>query len=306
MIVLIVLYYGGSLVTSDVITVGNLTSFILYAAYVGFGFSGMSSFFAETMKALGASSRLWEITDKEPVIPVGCGKPVGDGQIRGDIHFENVTFSYPSRPDMTILKELNLSVPSDTVMAVVGGSGSGKSTLASLILRLYDVDSGRITIDGNDIRNLDSTWLRRQIGTVSQEPILFSSSIRDNIMYGAQDPNNVTLEEVEAAAKEANAHDFIKAFPEGYDTLVGERGIMLSGGQKQRVAIARAILKNPQILLLDEATSALDSASEHQVKIALDRVMKNRSVITIAHRLTTIQNAGNVFFLLILILYIFY
>jgi len=179
-------------------------------------------------------------------------------------------------------------------MAVVGGSGSGKSTLASLLLRLYDPDKGQITIDGYNIKDLNPIWLRNHIGTVTQEPILFSSTIRDNIAYGAEDPDSVTDQEIEQAAKEANAHDFVMGFPEKYETLVGERGVMLSGGQKQRVAIARAILKNPQILLLDEATSALDTASEHQVKEALDRVMKGRSVITIAHRLSTIKNADTI------------
>jgi len=300
MIILTVLYYGGSLVTSDVITVGNLTSFVLYAAYVGIGFSGVSTFYAETMKALGASSKIWEITDRQPLIPISLPNSSATtlnhiaANLKGDIEFRDVTFSYPSRNDVTVLKNLNLRVPCDRVTAVVGGSGSGKSTLASLILRLYDPDTGSITVDGNDIRNLDPSWLRRQIGTVSQEPTLFSTSIRDNIAYGASDPSKVSQDDLEKAAKEANAHDFIMDFPEGYDTLVGERGVMLSGGQKQRVAIARAILMNPQILLLDEATSALDTASEYQVKVALDRVMKNRSVITIAHRLSTIQNADKI------------
>ena len=293
MIILTVLYYGGSLVTDDVITVGNLTSFILYAAYVGIGFSGMSTFYAETMKALGASSRLWEITDRVPSISSSQNQYIPKMPLRGNINFENVDFSYPSRKDVQILKGLDLAVPSGRVMAVVGGSGSGKSTLAALILRLYDPDQGRITVDGHDIRNLDAAWLRRQIGTVAQEPVLFSSSIRDNITYGSAE-DIVDQELVEAAAKEANAHEFILGFPDGYDTLVGERGVMLSGGQKQRVAIARAILKNPQILLLDEATSALDTASEYQVKLALDRVMKQRCVIMIAHRLSTIQNADKI------------
>lgn len=289
-IILTVLYYGGSLVTTDVITVGNLTSFILYAAYVGIGFGGVSSFYAETMKALGASTRLWEITDRIPAIPFQSGK-IPDKTLTGNIQFSHVDFSYPTRPDFPVLKDLNLSVPDGHVMAVVGGSGSGKSTIASLLLRLYDPDRGQITVDGHNIRDIDPSWLRDHIGTVTQEPILFSTSIRDNIAYGAADPESVTLAEMEHAAKEANAHDFIMGFPEGYDTLVGERGIMLSGGQKQRVAIARAILKNPQILLLDEATSALDTASEYQVKEALDRVMKGRCVITIAHRISTIKNA---------------
>jgi len=294
MIILTVLYYGGSLVTTDVISVGNLTSFILYAAYVGIGFNGVSTFYAEIMKALGASSRLWQIIDKNPSIPFDQGLIPKTGNLTGNISFDNIDFSYPSRPDISVLKNLSLHVPSDHVMAVVGGSGSGKSTLASLLLRLYDPDKGQITIDGYNIKDLNPIWLRNHIGTVTQEPILFSSTIRDNIAYGAEDPDSVTDQEIEQAAKEANAHDFVMGFPEKYETLVGERGVMLSGGQKQRVAIARAILKNPQILLLDEATSALDTASEHQVKEALDRVMKGRSVITIAHRLSTIKNADTI------------
>ena len=293
MIILTVLYYGGSLVTTDVISVGSLSSFILYAAYVGIGFSGLSSFYSETMKAIGASSRIWEITDRKPLISLNDKKQlVPTNQLRGNIKFENVYFSYPSRDETQILKGLNLTVPSDLVLAVVGSSGSGKSTIASLLLRMYDPNQGTISIDGHDLRDLNPTWLRTQIGTVSQEPVLFSSSIRDNITYGAT--SSVSNEQIEAAAKEANAHSFISEFPNGYETLVGERGLMLSGGQKQRIAIARAILKNPPILLLDEATSALDTASEYQVKLALDRVMKGRCVIMIAHRLSTIQNANQI------------
>ena len=290
MIILTVLYYGGNLVTTDVITVGQLASFVLYSAYVGIGLSGVSSFYAEMMKGLGASSRLWTLIDRKPDIPVSGGiTPLISP--RGQIKFENVSFSYPTRPDISILNNLNLTIPSNSIVAVVGGSGSGKSTLGSLLLRLYHPDKGRVTLDGEDIQNIDPAFLRKYIGTVSQEPILFSTSIRDNIIYGAEDPALVTQEQLEQAAKEANAHGFISKFPDGYDTLVGERGVMLSGGQKQRVAIARAILKNPGILLLDEATSALDSQSEHEVKEALDRIMKGRSVITIAHRLSTIKNA---------------
>ena len=176
-------------------------------------------------------------------------------------------------------------------MAVVGESGCGKSTLGSLLLRLYQPDSGSVLLDGVNIEKLDPVFLRRYIGTVSQEPILFSSSVKQNILYGVEDPDSVTQGQLEKATREANAHNFIMKFPDGYDTLVGERGIMLSGGQKQRVAIARAILKNPGILLLDEATSALDAQSEHEVKEALERIMEGRSVITIAHRLSTIKNA---------------
>ena len=173
----------------------------------------------------------------------------------------------------------------------MGESGCGKSTLGSLLLRLYQPDSGSVLLDGVNIEALDPVFLRRYIGTVAQEPILFSSSIKENILYGVEDPDSVTQEQLEKVTREANAHNFILKFPDGYDTLVGERGVMLSGGQKQRVAIARAILKDPGILLLDEATSALDAQSEHEVKVALERIMEGRSVITIAHRLSTIKNA---------------
>jgi len=204
----------------------------------------------------------------------------------------NVTFAYPTRPEAPVFTHLSLTVPAEKVLAIVGSSGSGKSTLASLILRYYEPQSGSIFVGGENIAHIDPYWLRQHVGTVSQEPVLFSTSVRDNIVYGAVDPTNVCDRDVEEAAREANAHDFIIGFPRGYDTPVGERGVMLSGGQKQRVAIARAILRRPKILLLDEATSALDAASEHQVKEALARIMSGRTVITIAHRLSTILHAG--------------
>jgi ATP-binding cassette subfamily B (MDR/TAP) protein 10 len=293
MIILTVLYYGGSLVTTDIISVGNLTSFILYAAYVGIGLNGMSTFYAEVMKGIGASGRLWELVDKEPAVPL-VGGLVPAVQSRGDIRFNNVSFSYPTRSDVPVIKDLTLHIPQDSKVAVVGSSGSGKSTLGSLLLRLYEPDQGQIFLDDVDINSIDPSWLRTHVGTVSQEPILFSTSIRDNIVYGANDPTKVTDDQVEWAAQQANAHAFITLFPSGYSTLVGERGVMLSGGQKQRVAIARAILKNPSILLLDEATSALDAQSEYEVKEALERLMHNRTVIIIAHRLSTIRHADKI------------
>merc|ERR1719348_508437 len=244
------------------------------------------------MKGLGASTRLWELTDRTPLIPpVGGIVPVNP---KAQIRFENVSFAYPTRPDQDILKSLNLDIPPKTVVAIVGPSGSGKSTIGSLLLRLYSPNSGSVSLDGQEIGSLDPNFLRTYIGTVSQEPVLFSSSIRDNILYGAPNPEKVSQEDLERAAKEANAHNFIMAFPEGYDTLVGERGVMLSGGQKQRIAIARAIIKQPSVLLLDEATSALDTQSEHEVKVALERAMQGRTVITIAHRLSTIKSAHNI------------
>jgi len=290
LIILTVLYYGGNLVTTDVLTVGSLSSFILYSAYVGIGLSGISTFYAEMMKGLGASSRLWQLVDKIPSIPTKGGL-IPKENCLGEIVFTNVHFSYPSRPDFSILKGLDLHIPANTVVAVVGTSGSGKSTLASLLLRLYEPDSGTILLDKTDIQKLDPSWLRNYIGTVAQEPTLFNSSIKDNILYGVDNPDEVPTDLLQNAAREANAHHFISNFPQGYDTMVGERGVMLSGGQKQRIAIARAIIKKPAILLLDEATSALDAQSENEVKVALDRIMKGRSVITIAHRLSTIKNA---------------
>merc|ERR1719350_1877685 len=221
LIIVTVLYYGGNLVTTDVPTVGNLASFVLYSAYVGIGLSGVSTFYAEMMKGLGASSRLWELIDRRSDIPV-TGGLIPSKPLVGRIKFEDVTFSYPTRPDVTVMRGLSLDIPASSVVAVVGGSGSGKSTLGSLLLRLYDPGQGRVTIDGEDIRRLDPAHVRKFIGTVSQEPVLFSSSIRDNIVYGAEDPTSVSQEELEHAAREANAHGFISNFPEGYDTLVGE------------------------------------------------------------------------------------
>ncbi|XP_031341751.1 ATP-binding cassette sub-family B member 10, mitochondrial isoform X2 [Photinus pyralis] len=289
-IIISVLYYGGVMVSSQAITVGNLSSFLLYAAYIGVSVGGLSSFYSELNKSVGAATRLWELVDREPLIPLHDGlHPLSPPQ--GHITFKNVEFSYPSRNDIKVLNDLILDVTPGRTLAVVGPSGSGKSTLAALLLRLYDPDKGVVYLDGEDVKQLDPSWLRRHIGTVSQEPTLFSSSIRENILYGAEEPDKVTEEHFMQVVKEANVYEFVKQLPQGFDTVVGERGIMLSGGQKQRVAIARALIKNPKILLLDEATSALDAQSEYLVQEALERVMKGRTVLTIAHRLSTIQNA---------------
>ncbi|CAG7786584.1 unnamed protein product, partial [Allacma fusca] len=292
-IILSVLYYGGSMVTSNTISVGSLSSFILYSAYVGVAMGGLSSFYSEMNKGLGASTRLWELIDRKPAIALSGGlRPTKE--IEGFIQFSNLSFAYPSRMEAPIFNGVNLDVPEGTVLAVVGPSGCGKSTLGILLLRFYDPTGGCVKIDGINIADLDPQWLRQQIGTVNQEPILFSSSIRDNILYGSTNPTEVTEEELHQVAKEANAYDFIMGFPQNFETLVGERGIMLSGGQRQRIAIARALIKKPKILLFDEATSALDAESEHLVQEALERVAKNRTVITIAHRLSTIRNADKI------------
>nr|AVT42122.1 ABC transporter B [Lissorhoptrus oryzophilus] len=292
-IIISVLYYGGVMVSSKEISVGHLSSFLLYAAYIGVSVGGLSSFYSELNRSLGAAQRIWEIVDRSPAIPIKGGfTPITDPE--GHIEYKGVKFCYPSRQDVEIFTDLELNIAPGKMVAVVGPSGSGKSTLAALLLRLYDPQDGSVYLDGHNVRDLDPGWLRKHIGTVSQEPVLFSSSIRENILYGAENPDQITEEELIRVAKEANVYEFVKQLPDGFDTVVGERGVMLSGGQKQRVAIARALIKNPRILLLDEATSALDAQSERLVQEALERIMQGRTVLTIAHRLSTIQNADTI------------
>lgn len=294
MMILAVLYKGGLLTASEHMTVGQLSSFLMYTFWVGISIAGFSSFYSELMKGFGAGARLWELMDRKPEFPLDEGTILSPEQFKGQLQFHNISFAYPTRMDAPIFHNLSLLVPAGSVMAVVGPSGSGKSTLVSLLLRLYDPNSGTISIDGKDVRDLNPYWLRSHIGTVSQEPVLFSSSIAENIAYGAVDPSSVTAQDIHRAAKIANAYDFVQNFPSGFDTMVGEKGILLSGGQKQRIAIARALLKNPKILLLDEATSALDAENEYLVQEALERLMVGRTVLIIAHRLSTIQNADAV------------
>jgi ATP-binding cassette subfamily B protein len=211
--------------------------------------------------------------------------------VTGLIEIAGVDFAYPTRPDAPVLAGLDLRIEPGHVVAVVGSSGAGKSTIAALLSRLYDPTRGAVRLDGRDLRELDPKWLRRQIGVVAQEPMLFSSTIAENIRYGREGAIDA---DVERAARVANAHEFVTRFPEGYATRVGERGVQLSGGQKQRIAIARAVLKDPRILVLDEATSALDAESEHLVQEALDRLLEGRTTLVIAHRLSTVKNADRV------------
>uniref|UniRef100_G1Q4S0 ATP-binding cassette sub-family B member 10, mitochondrial n=1 Tax=Myotis lucifugus TaxID=59463 RepID=G1Q4S0_MYOLU len=294
LIVLSVLYKGGLLMGSAHMTVGELSSFLMYAFWVGLSIGGLSSFYSELMKGLGAGGRLWELLERKPGLPFDEGLTLNEKSFQGALEFKNVHFTYPARPEVPIFQDFSLSIPSGSVTALVGPSGSGKSTVVSLLLRLYDPLSGTISLDGRDIRQLNPVWLRSKIGTVSQEPILFSCSIAENIAYGAEDPSAVTAAQVEKVAEVANATAFIRSFPQGFSTMVGEKGVLLSGGQKQRIAIARALLKNPKILLLDEATSALDAENEYLVQEALDRLMEGRTVLIIAHRLSTIKNADRV------------
>ncbi|KAF8764683.1 hypothetical protein HNY73_022736 [Argiope bruennichi] len=267
LIILSVLYYGGSMMSTNQITIGGLSSFLLYAAYVGISIGGMSTFYSELMRGLGASTRLWELIDRKPLISFEGGITLP--QFSGSVNFENVCFAYPSRPESMVLSDFNLSIPAGSFLGFIGV----------------------ISIDGHHIKLLNLKWLRKNIGVVSQDPVLFSFSVRENLLYGTEAQDKVPDKILEDALLKANALEFVKKFPKGLDTLVGERGIMLSGGQRQRIAIARALLKNPKILILDEATSALDAESENLVHQALEKLMTGRTVITIAHRLSTVKNA---------------
>jgi ATP-binding cassette subfamily B protein len=284
-----VLWFGGRLVVGGRITVGELTAFTLYTVFVAFALSTLADLWSDLMRAGGASQRLFELLERSPeLVPGGGLRP---GTIDGRVEFVGVSFAYPARPEVVVLDGIDLVLEPGTVTALVGPSGAGKSTLSSLIPRLYDPTFGEVRLDGIEVRDYDLEWLRQQIGVVAQEPMLFSTTIEDNIRYGRAD---ATRDEIEATARAAHAHDFVVALPAGYATEVGERGIQLSGGQKQRVAIARALLKDPPILILDEATSSLDAESEALVRDALERLMRDRTSLVIAHRLSTVRNAHRV------------
>jgi ATP-binding cassette subfamily B protein len=284
----LVLWYGGHLVLQDLMTVGELTAFLVYTLLVAVSLGALTDLWADFTKATGAAERIFELIDRRPAMARGGERPA---HVEGRLRFEEVSFAYPTRPDAPVLRGLELDIAQGEIVAVVGPSGAGKSTLAALISRLYDPTSGVVRLDGRDLRDLDPEWLRAQIGIVSQEPILFSTSIAENVRYGRR---TATDDEVRRACEVANARAFVERFPEGFDTSVGERGVQLSGGQKQRIAIARAVLKDPRILILDEATSALDAESEHLVKEALDRLMAGRTTLVIAHRLSTVRDADRV------------
>lgn len=289
MTVLALLYSGGSMVNSGIISIGDLTSFLMYTAYAGSSLFGLSSFYSELMKGVGAASRLFELQDRKPTIPATVGTKVISAQ--GPIKFSNVTFAYPTRPAVAIFDGLDFEIPSGTNVAIVGPSGGGKSTIGSLLLRFYNPTEGSIMINGVDISSMNGKSLRRRIGMVGQEPVLMSGSIAENIAYGKP---HASRSEIIAAARKANCQ-FISDFPEGLDTSVGARGAQLSGGQKQRIAIARALLKNPDILILDEATSALDAESETLVNSALAALLRGQNTtISIAHRLSTIKRSDHI------------
>lgn len=286
MTMIAVLYAGGAMVKSGTITIGELSSFLMYTAYAGSSLFGLSGFYSELMKGVGAASRLFELQDRRPTISPTVGTNVTS--LHGSIKFDSVSFSYPTRPAVQIFRDLSFEIAQGTNVAIVAPSGAGKSTVASLLMRFYTPTSGTITIGGTDISTMNAKRLRRKIGYVGQEPVLFSGSIAENIAYGKP---AAPRSEIVHAARRANC-TFIGDFPDGLETHVGARGTQLSGGQKQRIAIARALLKAPDILILDEATSALDAESETLVNEALMKLMRGSiTTISIAHRLSTISRS---------------
>lgn len=286
-----VIWYGARLVNQDEMTFGKLIQFVLYSVFVGASIGGIAEMYAQIQKAIGAAERILEILDETPEPYTPALDEARSVNVSGSLEFENVHFRYPSRPDIAVLTGVSFHAEQGETVALVGPSGSGKSTIASLVLRFYDPDSGCVRIDGTDTTELGLEFLRNQMAIVPQDVILFGGTIRENIEYGKP---GASIQEIEEAARKANAHDFIDGFPEKYDTVVGERGIQLSGGQRQRIAIARAVLKDPRILILDEATSSLDSESERLVQEALDKLMVGRTSLVIAHRLSTIRKADRI------------
>ena len=289
--VVAVVWYGITLtIKGEVEGVGDLISFILYTTFIGASFGGIAEMYAQIQKAVGATERVFELLDEVPE-DINSSANTTTEKIVGNVVFENVSFSYPSRSEIKVLKELNFDAKMGQKIAIVGPSGAGKSTIASLLLRFYTIDNGKILIDGKNINSFELDQLRGNMSIVPQDVILFGGTIKENIAYGKP---NATDFEIMQAAQQANAFDFIQSFPEKMETLVGERGIKLSGGQRQRIAIARALLKNPSVLILDEATSSLDSESEKLVQEALEVLMQGRTSFIIAHRLSTIRKADQI------------
>jgi ATP-binding cassette subfamily B protein len=287
----VVLWLGAHAVLAHDMTWGQLSQFFVYAAIVGTAAAGLTEMWGEMQRAAGAMERLTELLEARPAISAPAQPLVLAARVRGDVAFEHVNFRYPSRPDTLALDDYTLAVRSGETVAVVGPSGAGKSTSFQLLLRFYDPQSGRITIDGNDIRRFRPEELRLQIGFVPQDTVLFGASARENIGYGRPGADDA---EIEAAARAAAADQFLRQLPSGYDTFLGERGTRLSGGQRQRIAIARAILRDAPILLLDEATSSLDAESEQLVQLALAELMRGRTTLVIAHRLATVLKADRI------------
>ncbi|CAK5024528.1 unnamed protein product [Meloidogyne enterolobii] len=313
------LYYGSHLISCGLLTYGDLSSFVIYAILCSANISNIRTFYSELMRGLGSSSRLFELRDTKPKIPLSgkLGKPgilrtacllsvrifkkifllIGGICLTGlkeGIRFESVAFSYPDRDP--IFNDITFKIPVGSTTAIVGSSGCGKSTIAHLLLRLYSPTQGRILIDGQDMKNIDPSEWRKMCGVVSQEPVLFSATIKENILYGVPEGVEIGDEEIEKAAKLSNSLEFIRSFPQGFDTMVGEHGSsMLSGGQRQRIALARALIMKPRFIILDEATSALDATSEYLVRKSLEVLSKSgQTILIIAHRLSTIKHAEQI------------
>lgn len=289
-----IIYSGASLVQSGVMTSGDLVSFVTITFIIGGSIASLGNFYPQILGALGASERLREILRMQPEVDIETTQTVTPIPVEGNIQFKNVVFQYPTRPDIPVLKGIDLDIKAGQKVALVGPSGVGKSTIIQLLLRFYNISNGDILVDGKSIYDHNLRNFRANMSIVPQEVILFAGTIRDNILYGKPD---ATEAEVLAAAQQSNSWEFINSFPEGLDTTIGERGIKLSGGQRQRIAIARAILVNPAILLLDEATSSLDGDSEQIVQDALEKLMEGRTSIIIAHRLTTIRDVDKIYVL---------
>ncbi len=286
--IVLVLWQGARLMQSGELTHGELTRFIFCTVFIGGSVSSFAEVFSVMQKALGATQRVRELLEGDPENLSGSATP----RLKGAVEFQNVEFRYPSRPEMAVLRDLSLKVAPGQKVALVGPSGAGKSTLVALLMRFYEPDTGRLLLDGRPATDYDLGTVRGNMAIVPQEVLLFGGSIRDNIAYGKP---AATQAEIVEASKQANCHEFIERFPEGYETLVGERGVKLSGGQRQRIAIARALLKDPAVLILDEATSALDSESEQLIQQAMDTLLRGRTAFIIAHRLATVRTVDCIY-----------
>ncbi|KAH8265120.1 hypothetical protein KR026_010560, partial [Drosophila bipectinata] len=288
-LVLSTLFMGGHMISTDSLTPGALMAFLVASQGVQRSLAQGSILLGTMIRGMSAGSRVFEFLSLQPQVELLRGYVIPQERLHGEIRFENVSFAYPMRPEQVVLKDFSLVLRPGQTVALVGASGSGKSTIAALVERFYEPTSGNIKIDGYKLSDISPYWLRANVlGFIEQQPVLFGTSILENIRYGKPDAG---VEDVYAASRLSQSHDFVTALPDGYDTHVGERGTQLSGGQRQRIAIARALLKNPRVLILDEATSALDATSEAEVQKALDTVVQNRTTLVIAHRLSTIRNA---------------